>query len=56
MSLEMVMDVLRDAFIRTLLISAPVLLVGMLVGLVISVFQATTQIQEQTLRDRKSVV
>jgi flagellar biosynthetic protein FliQ len=49
MSLEMVMDVLRDAFIRTLLISAPVLLVGMLVGLVISVFQATTQIQEQTL-------
>jgi flagellar biosynthetic protein FliQ len=49
MSLEMVMDVLRDAFIRTLLISAPVLLVGMLVGLVISIFQATTQIQEQTL-------
>ncbi|MFT9269927.1 MAG: flagellar biosynthesis protein FliQ [Liquorilactobacillus nagelii] len=49
MSLEMVMDVLRDAFIRTLLISAPVLLIGMLVGLVISIFQATTQIQEQTL-------
>jgi flagellar biosynthetic protein FliQ len=49
MSLELVMDVLRDAFIRTLLISAPVLLVGMLVGLVISIFQATTQIQEQTL-------
>ncbi|KRM05962.1 hypothetical protein FC89_GL000826 [Liquorilactobacillus ghanensis DSM 18630] len=49
MSLEMVMDVLRDAFIRTLLISAPVLLVGMIVGLVISIFQATTQIQEQTL-------
>ncbi|AUJ33042.1 MAG: flagellar biosynthesis protein FliQ [Liquorilactobacillus nagelii] len=49
MSLEMVMDVLRDAFIRILLISAPVLLVGMLVGLVISIFQATTQIQEQTL-------
>ncbi|MFT8392617.1 MAG: flagellar biosynthesis protein FliQ [Liquorilactobacillus ghanensis] len=49
MSLEMVMDVLRDAFIRTLLISAPVLLVGMIVGLIISIFQATTQIQEQTL-------
>jgi flagellar biosynthetic protein FliQ len=49
MSLEMVMYVLRDAFIRTLLISAPVLLIGMLVGLVISIFQATTQIQEQTL-------
>lgn len=49
MSLEMVMDVLRDAFIRILLISAPVLLVEMLVGLVISIFQATTQIQEQTL-------
>ncbi|MFT8406986.1 MAG: flagellar biosynthesis protein FliQ [Liquorilactobacillus sp.] len=49
MSIEMVMDVMRGAFIRTLLISGPVLLVGMIVGLIISIFQATTQIQEQTL-------
>ncbi|HBG15135.1 MAG TPA: flagellar biosynthetic protein FliQ, partial [Firmicutes bacterium] len=29
--------------------SAPALIIGMVVGLVISIFQATTQIQEQTL-------
>jgi flagellar biosynthetic protein FliQ len=45
----MVLDVLREAFLRILAISGPALLVGMLVGLVISIFQATTQIQEQTL-------
>ena len=33
----------------TLLLSLPLLGVGMLVGLVISIFQATTSIQEQTL-------
>jgi len=49
MTVEMVLDVLREAFLRILAISGPALLVGMLVGLVISVFQATTQIQEQTL-------
>ncbi len=48
MTVEMVLDVLR-AFLRILAISGPALLVGMLVGLVISIFQATTQIQEQTL-------
>lgn len=49
MKVEMVLDVLREAFLRILAISGPALLVGMLVGLVISIFQATTQIQEQTL-------
>ncbi len=33
----------------TLIISAPLLLIGLAVGLVISLFQAVTQIQEQTL-------
>ena len=33
----------------TLQLGGPVLLVGLLVGLVVSVFQAVTQIQEQTL-------
>ena len=32
-----------------LIVSAPMLLIGMVVGLVISIFQATTQIHEQTL-------
>lgn len=49
MTVEMVLDVLREAFLRILAISGPALLVGMLVGFVISIFQATTQIQEQTL-------
>jgi flagellar biosynthetic protein FliQ len=49
MSVAAVLDILRDAFLRILLISGPALLIGMLVGLVISIFQATTQIQEQTL-------
>lgn len=33
----------------TLLISGPLLLIALVVGLIISIFQATTQIQEQTL-------
>lgn len=49
MTMALVLDVVKDALIRTLLISGPALIVGMLVGLVISIFQATTQIQEQTL-------
>ena len=49
MSIEVVTDVMRDALIRVLIVSAPVILVAMIVGLIISIFQATTQIQEQTL-------
>ncbi|ELS61574.1 hypothetical protein BSBH6_00289 [Bacillus subtilis] len=33
----------------TLMISAPLLAIALLVGLIVSIFQATTQIQEQTL-------
>ncbi|KRN06848.1 hypothetical protein FD15_GL000407 [Liquorilactobacillus sucicola DSM 21376 = JCM 15457] len=49
MTVEMVLNVVRDAFIRIILIAGPAVLVGMIVGFVISIFQATTQIQEQTL-------
>jgi len=44
-----VIKLLRDALMVTLVISAPLLGIGMLVGLVISIFQTTTSIQEQTL-------
>ena len=44
MSVATVLDILREAFIRILLISGPALLIGMLVGLVISIFQATTRL------------
>ncbi|MHC5269553.1 flagellar biosynthesis protein FliQ [Enterococcus sp. LJL98] len=40
---------MRDAFLRILLVAGPAVLVALAVGLVVSVFQATTQIQEQTL-------
>ena len=39
----------RDAMIVTLLVSAPMLLSGLLVGLLISIVQSVTQIQEITL-------
>ena len=44
-----VLDVARDAIITLVLVSAPLMLVGLVVGVVISLFQALTQIQEMTL-------
>ncbi|MDB5904830.1 MAG: fliQ [Betaproteobacteria bacterium] len=44
-----VIAMVREALELTLLISAPLLLTALAVGLVISVFQAATQINEQTL-------
>ncbi|HQO02700.1 MAG TPA: flagellar biosynthesis protein FliQ [Spirochaetota bacterium] len=44
-----VVKLLREALMVTVVVSAPVLGIGMIVGLVISIFQTTTSIQEQTL-------
>jgi len=44
-----VLDVGRDALWLTIQLCAPILLVGLVVGVVIGLFQALTQIQEQTL-------
>jgi flagellar biosynthesis protein FliQ len=44
-----VMDVARDAITTLILVASPLMLVGLLVGVVISLFQALTQIQEMTL-------
>lgn len=49
MSVSLVLTVMREAVIRILVVSGPIVIVAMVVGLVISIFQATTQIQEQTL-------
>jgi flagellar biosynthetic protein FliQ len=46
---EMIIRIAREALLLVLLISAAPMLASMLVGFVVSVFQATTQIQEQTL-------
>ena len=42
-------DTVRDALIITMKIALPILLAGMAVGLVISIIQSVTSIQEQTL-------
>jgi flagellar biosynthetic protein FliQ len=44
-----VMDVARDAIITLVLVASPLMVVGLVVGVVVSLFQALTQIQEMTL-------
>ena len=44
-----VLDVLRNAINTVLVASLPMLGAGLLIGVIISIFQATTQINEQTL-------
>lgn len=44
-----ILDFLRDALMTALIIAAPILIVSIGVGLVVSIFQAATQINEQTL-------
>ncbi len=44
-----VMDVARDGILTFFKMGMPVMLVGLIIGVIISLFQALTQIQEQTL-------
>ncbi|MET1028825.1 MAG: flagellar biosynthesis protein FliQ [Dongiaceae bacterium] len=44
-----VLEIGREAVIVMLKISAPIMLVSLIVGLIIALFQALTQIQEMTL-------
>ena len=44
-----IMDLTRDAIYTIVITAAPVLLVSLIVGLIISIFQTVTSIQEQTL-------
>lgn len=44
-----IIDFAREAIMLTIKISAPVMLVGLVVGVIISLIQALTQIQEMTL-------
>lgn len=46
---DVVMGIATEAMYTVLLVSAPVLIVSLVVGLLISIFQATTQLQEMTL-------
>lgn len=49
MTPELVMNIGRQAIEMTLILSAPLLLAALVIGLIISIFQAATQINEQTL-------
>ena len=44
-----VLDVARDAIVTLVLVASPLMLIGLVVGVAISLFQALTQIQEMTL-------
>ena len=45
----MIISIIKDAIQTGLMVAAPILVTSLVVGLLISIFQATTQIQEQTL-------
>lgn len=49
MTEDMILTLGRQALITVLKVSGPILLFGLVTGVIISVFQATTQINEQTL-------
>lgn len=49
MTPQMVVSIGREALMLTLMVSGPLLAAGLIIGLVISIFQAVTQIQEMTL-------
>lgn len=46
---DMAVQIGRDALMMVMLVSAPMLGLGLIVGVLVSIFQATTSIQEQTL-------
>lgn len=49
MSENFVIGIIKDALQTGIMVAAPILLISIIVGLIVSIFQATTQIQEQTL-------
>ena len=49
MDINQAMDLVRSTLILALIVSAPMLIIGLVVGIVVSMLQAVTQIQEQTL-------
>lgn len=49
MTQVMILNIMRKAFFTIIMVSGPILVTALLVGLIISILQATTQIQEQTL-------
>lgn len=49
MSIDIVTEIAKNALYTIIKISAPILMISMVIGLIISIFQTVTSIQEQTL-------
>ncbi|KWW10930.1 MULTISPECIES: flagellar biosynthesis protein FliQ [Bacillaceae] len=49
MNAEFVIDIAEKGIYMVLIIAGPLMVIALVVGLLVSIFQATTQIQEQTL-------
>ena len=49
LTVDQAIDLLKQAMMMALIIVGPILIIGMIIGLFISLVQAVTQIQEQTL-------
>lgn len=49
MDTAIITEIVKQCVITIILVAAPVLLISMIVGLIVSIFQATTSIQDQTL-------
>lgn len=49
MDIEQASQMVRDALLMALTVASPMLLIGLVVGVLVSLVQAVTQIQEQTL-------
>ena len=49
LSFDQATDLIRNTLVLALIVSTPMLAIGLVVGIVVSLFQAVTQIQEQTL-------
>mgnify|MGYP000980883482 CR=1 FL=1 len=49
MTQVMALDILRSGFLTIMKTSMPILIIALVVGLIISILQAVTQVQEQTL-------
>ncbi len=49
MNETMIMSIVKECLYTAMIVGGPILILSLLVGLLVSIFQATTQIQEQTL-------
>ena len=49
MNISDIAKIFREAFLTTLIVSSPILGTSLIIGLIVSIFQTTTSIQEQTL-------